>query len=374
MPDLTVVHIVPDLRQQAGGIAATVPALAGALQAQGIGSRFVTYAHDADFAWAPQTTRAPQGDARRPGKLAPVIEAVLKGLPPGRPVVLHSHGLWDMLNHAGMRAAGQARVPTVLSVHGMLLPWARRNKKLRKDVAWALYQRRDVLRAGRLHVTSAAERDIVAAIAGPETVAEVPFGVDLPALAPPAEGPDKTLLFLGRLHRVKNLEALIRAFVAVAPAGWKLRLVGPQEEGHRDALETLVSGLGADAMVSFAGPAYGPEKDRALAGAQALVLPSFTENFGAVVAEALAMGRPVIASQGTPWQALEAERCGWWVAPDQASLAQAITQLTQTPDKTLTEMGARGRDLVTRRYAWDRVGRDMAQLYAGLTAQQTNSI
>jgi glycosyltransferase involved in cell wall biosynthesis len=368
MQKVTVVHIVPDLRQQAGGIAATVPALAEALRAQNVDCRFITYAHDHDFAWARQTTCGPRFNAQNPGKLGRVIEGVLAGLPSGAPVVMHSHGLWDMLNHASMQTAARLQRPTVLSVHGMLLPWARQNKRLRKDMAWALYQRRDLLRASKLHVTSRAEQKIVAGIAGAQAVAEIPFGVDLPTLPAPTEGSDKTLLFLGRLHRVKNLEALINAFVEVAPEGWALRLVGPDEEGHRAKLEALVAELGAHHLVSFAGPAYGPEKERELARARALVLPSFSENFGAVVAEALAMGRPVIASRGTPWQALDDARCGWWVPPEQSSLARAIDQLARTPPDMLAQMGARGRELVTRAFSWESSGRAMAQLYEDLTA------
>lgn len=365
MSALIVLHVVTDLRRQAGGIAATVSALATALRAEGIDSRFLTLAHDADFQGRAQTICAAPGDARCPARLRRLAARALSDLPAG--TVLHSHGLWSGLNHAAMRAAVQAERPTVLSVHGMLLPWARSHKKFRKDVAWAFYQRRDLQRADHLHVTSPEEARIVAEIAG-VAAAEIPFGVDLPAAMLPITGAveGSTLLFLGRLHPVKNLEALICAFSEVEPDGWTLRLAGPDEGGHRAALEALVARLGARERVSFAGPVYGAEKTRELAAARALVLPSYTENFGAVVAEALAMGRPVIASHGTPWQALKEARCGWWVAPDSESLGHAITDLTQTPPEILAEMGARGRDLVTRAYSWDRVAADMAQLYAGI--------
>ncbi|OWV39222.1 glycosyltransferase [Mameliella alba] len=364
MTGLTVLHVVPDLRRQAGGIAATVPALAEALRAEGIDSRFLTLAHDADFSGRAQTICAALGNGRHPAQLKRMVAEALSGLPSG--AVLHSHGLWGMLNHAALTSAWRAGQPRVISIHGMLLPWARHHKKLRKDVAWALYQRRDLLRADRLHVTSHEERSIVAQTVGAAAVSTIPFGVDLPAVVPPLAGEGATLLFIGRLHPVKNLEALVRAFVEVAPKGWKLRLAGPDEGGHRATLEALVQTLGAAGCVSFAGPIYGVEKTRELATASALVLPSFSENFGAVVAEALAMERPVIASCGTPWQAVEEARCGWWVPPDRESIGRAIADLVQKSPETLAEMGARGRDLVTSAYSWDRVATDMAQLYTGI--------
>jgi glycosyltransferase involved in cell wall biosynthesis len=220
-----------------------------------------------------------------------------------------------------------------------------------------------------LHVTSPEEARIAAAIAGEAAVARIPFGVVLPEAPSPAGAAGKRLLFLGRLHRVKNLGTLIRAFVEAAPEGWELRLAGPDEDSHRATLESLVADLGAGGRVSFAGPVYGTEKARELADARALVLPSFTENFGAVVAEALAMGRPVIASRGTPWQVLGEAGCGWWVAPDQAGLAGAIADLARTSPATLSRMGALGRDLAARDYSWDRVATQMARLYAGLALE-----
>jgi glycosyltransferase involved in cell wall biosynthesis len=364
MAGLSILHVVPDLRQQAGGIAATVPALAEALRAEGIDNHFLTLAHDAGFQGQAQTTCARLDDVRNPVHLKRLAAKALSRLP--AETVLHNHGLWSVLNHVALRTAVQAKRPTVLSIHGMLLPWARQHKKLRKDVAWALYQRRDLLRADRLHVTSHEEEKIVGEISSAAVVMKIPFGVDLPVVAPPIAGTDRTLLFLGRLHPVKNLEALICAFAAIAPTGWKLRLAGPDEGGYRAKLEDLIETLGAGQYVSFAGPVYGIEKTREMVAAQALVLPSFTENFGAVVAEALAMGRPVIATRGTPWQELEEVECGWWVSPDRESLARAIVELTRHSPTTLANMGAQGRDLVKRVYSWKRVATDMAQLYTSI--------
>lgn len=376
MPEIKVIHVVPDLRVKAGGIAATLPALATALQAHGVESRFVTLSHDDDFPWVDRTICSPQTNFHRPRRLSRLIEEVLinEANEAGRGVLLHSHGLWSMLNHAALRASSRLNRPALISLHGMLLPWARQNKKLRKDLAWALYQRRDLRRAKRLHVTSAQEKRIAKGIKGVPAVVEIPFGVDLPAIAAPspAETADRTLLFLGRLHPIKNLQTLISAFVEAAPKEWNLRLAGPDEDGYREVLEALVARLGAQNRVSFAGAVYGSVKERELAAAQALVLPSFTENFGAVVVEALAMGRPVIASQGTPWQILEDERCGWWVASDREGLSKGIDELVRTPPLALASMGERGRDLVKRNFSWGQVAEAMSRLYSDLLGPRAN--
>lgn len=373
LPSFTVVHIVSDLRKQAGGIASTVPALAEALRAQNVDSHFITYAHDHNFAWSGQTTCGPRFNAQEPGQLGRVIEDVLTGLPTGAPVLLHSHGLWDMLNHAGIRAAARVQRPTVLSLHGMLLPWARRHKRLRKDIAWRLYQRRDLVQASAVHVTSRAEADTIVGIVPSNRVHTIPFGVSVSSSAAPPFPTNsmRTLLFLGRLHPVKNLEALIRAFVRAAPAEFRLKLVGPEEDNHKATLLALIDTLEAGERIVISGPAYGEAKDAAIAQAEGIVLPSFTENFGAVVAEALAMGRPVISSTGAPWEVLLKERCGWWVDPHVDSLAQAIGAFCVTSREELRAMGERGRAYVVRSLSQDTAAARMAGLYSSILSKPT---
>jgi glycosyltransferase involved in cell wall biosynthesis len=375
MQKVTVIHIVPDLRQQAGGLAATVPGLAEALSALDVDSRFVTYAHDDDFAWAEQTTCVPHFNLLKPGELGRVLEDVLASLPAGAPVLLHSHGLWDMLNHAGIRVSTQLQLPTVLSLHGMLLPWARRHKKLRKDIAWGLYQRRDLVQASAVHVTSSAEANTAAEIVPINRVHTIPFGVSFPRSLVPTfpDTTTRTLLFLGRLHPIKNLEALIRAFVRAAPAQYRLQLVGPDEDNHKATLLALIQKLEVGNRIVITGPAYGVAKEAAIAQADVVILPSFTENFGAVVAEALAMGRPVISSTGAPWDVLRTERCGWWVDPSADSLAQAIDAFCATSRDELEAMGERGRAYVSRSLTHESAAARMVDLYSSVFSRPNSS-
>ncbi|MBD0413474.1 glycosyltransferase [Oryzicola mucosus] len=364
-PMIGVLHVVPDLRRQAGGIAAAVTALAAALQDQGIVSRFLTRFLDDGSDLRRLTTIVSTTHLVHPLKRNVVLKQALEGFPPGMSFVVHSHGLWHPLNHAAVRSARKSAVGTVISVHGMLLPWARQHKNMRKDIAWALYQRRDLRTASAVHVTSQAEAEIVNAAVGMGQVREVPFGIDLPE-APTAmnlSGHERRLLFLGRLHPVKNLHTLIRAFAHAGSASWHLKLVGPDEDSHRSELESLIVSLGMHTRITIAGPAYGADKKLELAAAHALVLPSFTENFGVVVAEALAMGRPVLASTGTPWKAVESEGCGWWVDPALEGLERGIATLTSTPDSELAVMGARGMAWIRATLSWAKTSTEFTEIY-----------
>ena len=118
--------------------------------------------------------------------------------------------------------------------------------------------------------------------------------------------------------------------------------------------------------VEFSGAKYGADEHPAYGGASLVVLPSHTENFGLTVAEALAHGVPVVVSKGAPWQGVETEQCGWWVANDVGPLSEALSAAMQKPPAELAAMGARGRLWMERDYAWPRIGQMMYDTYAWL--------
>ncbi len=285
--------------------------------------------------------------------------------------IVHDHGLWKPWNLGAATAAGRAGVPLVVSPHGMLAPWALAWRRQRKALAWALYQRRLLGGAAALLATAPAEAGDIRARLPRATIAVVPNGVALPAVAAVAARPP-VILFLGRLHPVKNLPGLLAAWAQVAPCfpGWRLRLVGPEEAGHRVQLAAEAARLGVTARLDIEAAIPDSQKAAAFAAASLFVLPSFSENFGVVAAEALAAGLPVIASTGTPWSALAREGAGWHVAPDPAGLAAALAEAMTLPAAARAAMGARGQALAARDFGWDRIAARLLAVYEWLDAGQ----
>ena len=97
----------------------------------------------------------------------------------------------------------------------------------------------------------------------------------------------------------------------------------------------MIKELGLEDSVVITGEVAGEEKDCLLANADVFVLPSYSENFGIVVAEAMAWGRPVIASTGTPWKEIANVGAGWWVKPEEDALAQALYDALGTRQEEL---------------------------------------
>ena len=341
-----------------GGPAFSVSRLAGALA--DAGAQVAIWAADGSAMSSPLLADAP-GVSRREGDLHELIRAF-------RPDVLHDNGLWLAHNHSLAGLARKAGVPRVVSTRGMLEPWALGHRRWKKRIAWRLYQRRDLDRAAALHATAPVEADNAKALGLRPPVIAIPNGMDLPERAPPARQPGapRTALFLGRIHPVKNLPALIEAWGRVRPEGWRLVIAGPDEGGHRKDVQAAVAAAGIGEAVSFAGPVLDEAKTALLRDADLLILPSHTESFGMAVAEALAHGAPALASTAAPWPMLEQKGCGWLAAPTAAGLADGLARATATDAGTLRRMGEAGRALIASEFGWPRVARQFLDLYGSL--------
>jgi glycosyltransferase involved in cell wall biosynthesis len=275
-----------------------------------------------------------------------------------RPDCVHLHGLWDLVVLAAARQARRAGVPAVLSPHGVLAPWVVRRRRLAKRLAWHLLVRPRLRGAAALLAASAQEAEDIRRWGWRRATPVIPFGADVPdgpeagaaAAAPPAAV--RTLLFLSRLHAKKGLPLLLQAWAAARPAGWRLLIAGPGSSQETAAVRAAISQLGLAADVQLAGEVRGAGREALYRGSDLFVLPSHTENFGLVVAEALAHGLPAIATHGTPWSELPARRCGWWVEADAAALARALREATALTGDERRAMGRRGRELVRERYTW----------------------
>ena len=281
--------------------------------------------------------------------------------------IIHNHGLWMMPNVYAGAAAQRAGRPFVCSVHGTLAPVALRRSRWKKSIFGLVAQRASLAAVSCFHATSVAEYGDIRRLGFPQPICVVPFGIDVPPPTHRQGGDRRTLLFLGRVDPIKQVDVLLMAWRAVENAfpEWDLVICGPDNGGHLPAMQRLAQDLGT-ARVSFVGPKYGGEKDKLLDSCDLFVLPSFSENFGFVVAEALAHGMPAIMTRAAPWDGLERHRCGWWIDIGSEALEACLRQALFAEPETLAEMGQRGREWMSRDFSWVRVGEMMDQTYQWL--------
>lgn len=279
--------------------------------------------------------------------------------------VVHLHDVYSFPTIPTLLLCRVWRKPLVWSPHGALKTahdWQDtrrpRLKKIWEGVCNAILPERCVL-----HVMSEAERTATLARLPKATAVVVPNGVDFPRDMPTRQWrPNGTMrvLYVGRISREKAIENLLAALGHLNDDSITLDVCGAGDNRYFEDLHQLRRSLRLVQRVNFRGHVDREAKLRAFLEADVCVVPSHSESFAMVVAEALAHGVPVIASTGTPWAELEEKGCGLWVDNTPTKLAEVIRRFRSMD---LPAMGERGRSWMERNYAWETIAARYKSLY-----------
>lgn len=349
---MKVLHIISGISRKAGGPSRSSQGLVAALCKVGVDAWI--WPLDGAEPWIDGVRKAKMGLKRRSVSSEALEEFDL----------VHIHGLWDPKLHALAKMCQRSGKPYIISPRGMLDPWALSVKRWKKWLAMFLYQRRDLKRASAIHVTAALEERNVRAQGFEQPIIISPNGVDIPEDMPPRanDGSIRTAIFLSRLHPGKGLLILAEAWAIVRPKGWVMKIVGPDSYGHKVQVVERLEQLGIRDQWQFVDMLNDNEKWTAYRGADLLIHPSVSENFGITIAEGLAAELPVICTNGTPWAEIADRKCGWYIKANSVpALVDALFEATTSTN--LREMGRRGHKLVEERYTWAAVCKKMLSGY-----------
>jgi glycosyltransferase involved in cell wall biosynthesis len=377
---MKVVLTIAGLAPEFGGPSRSVPSLAEALSREGMNVEIIACESETGQS-APLIpdatlveTRLVPARARHGCWRAATndfFSRLCDSLKTNEPVVIHDNGLWLPTNHGVARAADVLKRPLVISPRGMLSGWAAGHHRWKKRVAWVWFQRRDLFSANVLHATSDQEMSDLRSAGFRGPIAVVPNGIDSPVLARTTQAHRSThiALCVARLHPIKGLMNLIEAWSEVRPNGWRMLIAGADEDGHLAELKSAITARSLEGVFEFVGAVEGERKWALYRNADLFVLPSYSENFGVGIAEALSNGIPVITTRGTPWKDLIERDCGWWEEVGAAPLAHALREAVTLTDEQRRAIGQRGRELVENKYSWCRVAAEMKSVYAWLLGQ-----
>lgn len=281
--------------------------------------------------------------------------------------IIHNHGLWNPVNIAAGYLIPRPGCKLVTSPHGTLTEWAMNHSARKKKILWPL-QKKVLEHASLIHVTSESEYLDVRRLGFKNPIALVNLGIALPESVKKEHCSDsKTLLFLSRVHEKKGVDNLLFAWKEIQEQFpfWKLKIAGKGDDSYVNKIKMMAEELGLE-RVEFCGPVYGSDKINLYTSSNLFILPTFSENFGIVVAEALSCGVPVVVGKGAPWADVIKNNCGWWVDNSVEELVRILQKAMQLDNNTLSEMGMSGRNWMQSDFSWHGVVEKMNASYEWL--------
>jgi glycosyltransferase involved in cell wall biosynthesis len=359
---MQICHVVSSLDPSLGGPPVVASRLAAA-QA-GLGHDVAIVSHDA------------------PDKRAE-IDRAMHGIPDAARVkradrlttdaqIYHLHGVWESLIRRSATIARRLNKPYVITPHGMLDPWALKQKALKKRIALMLGYRSMLNHAVFLHALNRDEQTLLAPLKLRCPTEVIPNGVFLSEIDQPDAGEsieptnagDKPfILFLSRLHYKKGLDYLADAFAGVHKEFPDVKLVvaGP-DGGERQPFEQRVADLDLTENVQVIGPVYGRGKYDLMRKAACFCLPSRQEGFSVAILESLACRTPVVISENCHFPEVSEAGAGKVVPLQAARVAEALVEMLRDPH-TLRRMGDAGRNLIEQRFTWPKVAEQSISAY-----------
>lgn len=301
-------------------------------------------------------------------------------------------GIWQFHSAAAVISLRPQGVPYFVIPHGMLDPYfnvGRPLKYAKKLIYWLLLERHVIGNAQGVLFTADSERKL-ARNAFPlyrAKDATMTYGTAPP---PPVEQTDigkwrardewkdkKLILFLGRIHEKKGCDLLIRSFHDLKDAGgdYQLVIAGPDNSGLVAKLRREAEELGLAGRITWLDIVTGNDKWSLMRAADVLVLPSHQENFGIVVAEALACGVPVLLTDKVGiWQEVVADGAGLADEDTREGVTRLLRQWTNMPDEAKTVMRAAARHCFDNRFHVSRVAQGYIALMSGPPRESVDTL
>lgn len=288
-----------------------------------------------------------------------------------KPDIVHINCCWLPQCAWAQLWAQESGYKVILSPHGMLEPWIiSRHYWTRKLPALLLYQKKAIKKADCLHATAESEKENLLKLGYNNRIEIIANGIDVENIIMRTNWQrKKQILFLSRIHVKKGIEFLLKAVAELKKelTGYMVHIVGEGDEHYINTLKMECQRLGIESMINFSGGVYGEQKWSLFRDADVFVLPTYSENFGIVIAEALASGTPVITTNGTPWKELNSQHCGWYTNVGTEPIKTALQSFLSLSIEELKQMGENGRGLIENKYSTKKISQDMFLLYKRIT-------
>ena len=284
--------------------------------------------------------------------------------------LIQIQSMWDWPYHKVMVEARKLGIPYIVTPRGMLEPWSLSQKKWKKKLAWWLYQHNDVQKSVCVFTTAKMEAEHVTNLGITTCKAVIPNGIETDSY-PCKTSVDvvkKQVLFLSRVHVKKGIEVLFEVWKQIHPdyEDWQLLVIGNGEAEYIHSLENRVECLGLKESIKILPPVFGNDKIQIYQESALFCLPSYSENFGMAIAEAMSCGTPVITTTNCPWNILNDTKTGWCIDLNLDNLERALREALSMNPTELYDMGQKASKLIYENFDYRNVTRKTLKLYEWL--------
>ena len=294
----------------------------------------------------------------------------------------HIHALFSPVSSAAATIARYKHLPYLLRPLGTLDPADLRKKKQLKQIYAALLERPNLASAAGIHFTSTQEAKISERFGTSPPDVVIPLGVQPPIILPKDQArtqlgipPERALiLFLSRIDPKKGLNLLIPALEKLLAEGLDFHFVlagsNPQDPDYENKIRQELERSPLGKRTTITGFVAGEFKASLLQDADLFVLPSYYENFGIAVAEAMSYGTPVVISEGVYiWEEVKQAEAGWVCASEVNALTSALQEALRDEEERLRR-GLNAREHALKNYSWSAIARQTIAAYEQILARQ----
>lgn len=359
---MKVLTFVSDIDNRSGGPSRSVPMLVRGLAEVGVDITLMTMQTEQMNSHALEGSSAKLKALKEFDKTA-VEQYVLEE----KFDLIQIQSMWDPKYHILVKIAQKHNIPYLITPRGMLEPWSLTQSKWKKKIAMLLYQKSDLNKAASIFTTAEMEAKHVHDLGIHVPCSVIPNGIETEGY-PCRTSIDvvkKQVLFLSRIHIKKGIELLIDAWKKIIDnfQGWKLVIVGNGEPEYIESLNKRILSLGLTDSVEIKEPVFGAAKLELYQSSALFVLPSFSENFGMVIAEAMSCGVPALTTTNCPWEILNETKTGWCVDLSVENLEKTLLEALSMEPKKLYDMGQQASKLVFENFNYRNVAARTKELY-----------
>ena len=363
---MKILSFVSSLDLDCGGPSRSVPMLVKGLAELGVDITLMTI-HSENM-----NIHALEGTTAKLKVLSPSFsrKEIAKYLAEERFELIQIQSMWEWPYHKVMAEARKQGIPYIITPRGMLEPWSLSQKKWKKKLAWWLYQRNDVQKSACVFTTAKMEAVHIRNLGITTCKAIIPNGIETDGY--PCKSSvghvKKQVLFLSRIHVKKGIELLFEAWKRIHTdyQDWQLLVIGNGETEYIHSLENRVESLGLKDSIKILPPVFGEAKIKVYQESALFCLPSFSENFGMVIAEAMSCGTPVITTTNCPWIILNDTKTGWCIDLSVDNLEYALRKALSMNPTELYDMGQKASKLIYDNFDYRSVTRKTLRLYEWL--------